>query len=85
MSFIQDVPRTLVLNDQPFTVPEIRYLKGLFPHLDMVVLPKIKIRLDVTLQKSLRAGAVLCGTVQTSGDTAMLSLTQDGRLLLGKI
>lgn len=84
MSFIQDIPRTLLLNDEPFTAPDIVYLKTLFPHLDMAVLNKRAIRSDQILQRAIRSGAVLCNAVQT-GDTAMLSLTQDGRALLGKV
>lgn len=83
MSFIQDFPRTLALNQEMFTVGDIQYLKTLFPQMHMAVLPKDKIRSDTILQKAIRAGAILCNLVQTTGNTAMLSVTQDGRALLG--
>ena len=82
MSFIQDVPRTLVLNGFPFTGADIFELKQLFPVLDMVNLKKRRIRQDILIQKAMQAGALLCLNVQTSNDCATLNLTQDGKLLV---
>lgn len=84
MSFIQDVPRQLILNEIAFSGTDIFYLKQLFPILDMVTLKKRRIRGDIIIQKAMQAGAVLCNTVQTLNDCATLSLTQDGKLLIAK-
>lgn len=84
MSFIQDVPRTLILNGISFSGPEIFHLNQLFPVLDYVTLPKRKIRESTLLQKCLLAEAIACNSVQTGTDTAVLNLTQDGKLLIAK-
>ena len=85
MSFIQDIPRMFVLNEEPFTIQDVQYLLALFPLMDMAVLDKALIRKDDILQRAIRAGVLLCNGAQASGPSVMLSLTQDGRLLLGKI
>jgi hypothetical protein len=84
MSNIQDVPRSLVLNGISFFAADINYLKSLFPVYDFVTLLKSDIRQNSILQKAMMAEAVVCNMVQTDGDSAMLSLSQDGRLLLEK-
>lgn len=84
MSFIQDVPRTLVLNGISFSAQDVYDLKQMFPVLDYVTLPKRQIRESVLLQKCLLAEAIACNSVQTGTDSAALNLTQDGKLLIAK-
>lgn len=84
-SFIEDIPRTLIMNDEDFSEGDLRYLLSLFPDMDMAIIDKRSIRQDTVLQKAIASGAIVCNIVQTTGTTAQLSLTQDGRVLLGKI
>lgn len=82
---IKDVPRTFQINGESFTEANVKYLKSYFPEMDMAHFDKKKLRKDLVVQKAIRSGVVLCNAAQTDGHTAILSLTQTGRVLLGKI
>ena len=79
-----DQPRKLILQGFEFTEDEIRFLKSLFPQMDLAILPKAEIRSSHAIKKALEAGAVLCNDISTN-ERVTLNLSQDGRELLGKV
>lgn len=80
-----DQPRTLILNNIPFTEEEIKELKGYYPEMDLAVFEKIDVRKKKpVLQKALMSGAIVSLSIE-NGDKVTLNLTQDGRSLLGKV
>lgn len=85
MSDIIENPRTFSLAGEQFTDAHITYLKNLFPLMDMVKKSKRTIRKDQIVQKAILAGVIICNHVQTEDDLVMLSLSQSGRDLLGKV
>lgn len=82
---IVEVPRTLILNNVQFTEEEIKNLKELYKDLDMAIFLKSEVRKrDSVLQKALLSGAVVNLSIEF-GDSVTLNLTQQGRMLLGKV
>jgi hypothetical protein len=79
------VPQAFTVEGISFSAEDVLELKTLFQSLDMILLPKSDIRTNSSLQKAVQAGVALCNLVDTTSDQAILNLSQDGRILLGKI
>lgn len=80
-----DKPREIILNDISFSEVEIITLKKLFPEMDMVRLSHEEVRKTPELNKGIMAGAVAFLKTTPEGTLVELNLTQQGRLLLGKV
>ena len=79
---IIDRPRTMTLNGFEFTDVEVEEVGDYFPQLHVVVLTSKQIRDSKVLQKAMNAGVVAATAFAPNGDASM-SLTQEGRALVG--